>query len=267
MRVKALWEYPVKSLAGYSLQTAALTPRGFQHDRRWMLIDEDGVFISQRDFPHLSRKQAKLDGNTLVLSGLDDGSTLRIPEANAGDGPMITVQLWDDTFQARLVPAAAPHDLQGFFGFPCRLVYMADDCRRQVDIQYANPGEEVGFADGFPYLIANQASADALAAHYGAEINMLRFRPNIVVEGADAFAEDHWTALESGSGRFRTPKPCARCVVITIDPDSGQKQPEVLSALAAIRTRGRKVLFGMNACWEGKGTGLISVGDALRETQ
>ncbi len=263
MRVKALWEYPVKSLAGYSLQTALLTPRGFQHDRRWMLIDENGVFISQRKYPRLTRKQARIDGNALMLADIDDGTVLCIPEAKAGDGDNVKVQLWDDVFEARLVPTASSGALEAFFGFPCRLVYMADDCRRPVDQKYAGPEEEVSFSDGFPYLITNQASLDAFAMQYGEALHMLRFRPNIVVEGEPAFAEDQWTELRMAGASFRTPKPCGRCVVITINPETGRKDPGVLSALASIRTRDQKILFGVNACWTGSGAGSISIGDEL----
>ncbi len=263
MHVKALWEYPVKSLAGYSLETAVLTPRGFAHDRRWMLVDEAGLFVSQRTRPGLSRKQARLDGDILVLAGLDDGAILRIPDAKADNGPRVEVQLWQDVFEARLVSSAPAAALEDFFGFPCRLVYMAPDCQRLIDQKYAGPEEEVGFADGFPYLITNQASLDAFAAHYGAELSMLRFRPNIVTEGAHAFAEDEWTEIRTESAVFRTPKPCGRCVMITIDPDTGKKQPGVLSTLASFHTKDHKILFGVNACWTGSGAGAISVGEKL----
>lgn len=264
MRVKELWEYPVKSLAGYQLDSATLMPRGLAHDRRWMLIDEAGVFISQRKRPALSRIQARVEGDALVLTDLDgDGGSLHIPAAQAEQGPAVTVQVWDDRVEARLVTTAPAAALEAFMGFPCRLVYMASDSHRPVDERYAKPGEEVSFADGFPYLIANSASLDAFAALYGEAVSMQRFRPNVVVEGAAAFAEDHWARVGTATAVFRTPKPCARCVMITIDPETGKKQPRVWAELASLRAQGNKVLFGVNACWEGQGSATIQVGEDL----
>lgn len=263
MKIKELWIYPVKSLAGNAVSSATLAGRGFIDDRRWMLIDENGRFISQRQHAHLARWQAQAEEEDLVLEHLDTGEQLRIKEARADEGPLVEVQVWNDQFSACLVETVSTEELNAALGIPCRLVYMAEDSNRSLDPRYAKGQEQVSFADGYPYLIANQASLDALAAEVGEELTMQRFRPNVVVEGAPAFAEDEWQALEIGEEAFRLPKPCARCVVITIDPETTVKNPRVFATLAQIHSKEKKVLFGMNACWEGTGEAALSVGEEV----
>jgi uncharacterized protein len=262
MHITAIREYPVKSLAGNSLESAMVTSRGLENDRRWMLIDQEGQFVSQREHPWLCRKQALVQGKSLLLRDLDTGDELFIPEAKADQGRFTTVTLWDDTFDARLVDT----DIRSFFGQAWQLVYMADDCHRIVDQRYARPGQEVGFSDGYPYLIANESSLAKLSAHYGETLHIDRFRPNIVVSGSSAFAEDQWQSLQHSGGIFRTPKPCARCVMITVDPANGSRQKGVLSSLAVLNSRDNKVIFGANACWEGDSPCKIAVGDILSDT-
>lgn len=263
MQVLSLWEYPVKSLAGNAVTTMQLHPRGAQNDRRWMLVDDAGRFISQREHPHLCRIQAKVSEDGLVIRHLDRGDTLMIPEARAVNGAKIGVTVWDDDFEARLVDSVAQQDLSDCVGLSCRLVYMSADSERPLDPDYALEQERVSFADGFPYLITNQASLDALTAHYGADLAMLRFRPNIVVGGAAAFAEDAWKKLRVGDATFRLPKPCSRCIMVTVDPQTAEREPAVLQRLADLRTVNRKILFGMNACWLGDGSGAIAIGDRV----
>ena len=263
MKVTALWIYPVKSLAGQSISEAELQTRGFADDRRWMLVDENGRFISQREHAHLARWQARLEVDTLFLKQLDTGVEIRVPQARAEAGPQLVVQIWQDQVVAREVTTVPAEVLKVAFGFPCRLVYMAEDSRRAVDPRYAKAGEEVSFADGYPYLITTTGSLRAVEQQRGADLSMRRFRPNIVVEHEAAFAEDQWQAVTIGRQPFRLPKPCARCIVITIDPDTTVKDPDVFAAVADLHQEGRKVLFGMNACWEGLLAGKLRVGDEV----
>lgn len=264
MTIQSLWEFPVKSLAGNAVSTLHLHPLGATNDRRWMLVDDTGRFISQREYPQLCRIQAQVVGNDLILTHLDNGRQLIINDARAEGGELVPVTVWDDTFTARLVPSAAASDLSALVGMACRLVYMAADSHRPLDPDFALSDERVSFADGFPYLITNQASLDVLSAHHGAEVAMLRFRPNIVVAGAAAFAEDEWKTLHIGSATFRLPKPCSRCIMVTVDPQTAEQQPAIFQRLADLRTVNRKIRFGMNACWLGDGHGSISVGDAVQ---
>ena len=209
MKIKELWVYPVKSLAGNAVSSATLAARGFVDDRRWMLIDEKGRFISQREHAHLARWQARVEANDLVLEHLNSGEQLRIKEARTNEGSLVEVQVWDDQFSARLVESVSAEELHHALGISCRLVYMSEDSNRPLDPRYAQGDERVSFADGYPYLVTNQASLEALAAEVGEELSMQRFRPNIVLEGAAAFAEDEWQALQMGAETFRLPKPCA----------------------------------------------------------
>lgn len=264
MTIQSLWEFPVKSLAGNAVSSLHLHPLGATNDRRWMLVDDTGRFISQREHPRLCRIRAQVAGNDLVLTHLDNGQQLAIPDARAEHGALLSVTVWDDTFTARLVPGAAASDLSDLMGMACRLVYMAADSHRPLDPEYALANERVSFADGFPYLITNQASLDALSEHYGAEVAMLRFRPNIVVAGAAAFAEDNWKTLHIGKSTFRLPKTCSRCIMVTVNPQTAEQQPAVLQRLADLRTVNCKIQFGMNACWLGDGPGTIAVGDTVR---
>ncbi len=264
MKVAALWTYPVKSLAGQSLTEAELRGRGFADDRRWMLVDENGRFISQREHAHLARWQANVAGDDLLLRQIDTGVEIQIPNARAQTGTSIKVQIWQDEVDAYLVSTVPAEALKAAFGFPCQLVYMAEDSSRAIDPRYAKAGEEVSFADGYPYLIATTGSLVAIEQERGAALDMRRFRPNIVVDHPEAFSEDNWKAITIGNQPFRLPKPCARCVVITIDPDTTVKDPEVFATLANLHSKNRKVLFGMNACWEGIMGGKIRVGDMVK---
>jgi uncharacterized protein YcbX len=263
MKIKELWIYPVKSMAGNAVTSATLAARGFLDDRRWMLIDENGRFISQREYAQLARWQARTDEQDLVLEHLDTGEQLRIKEARADEGPLVEVQVWDDRFSACLVESISGEALKAALGIPCRLVYMPEDFDRPLDPRFAKGEEWVSFADGYPYLVANQASLDALAAEVEEELNMQRFRPNIVVEGPAAFAEDNWQALQIGKEAFRLPKPCSRCIVITIDPETTKKNPSVFRNLAEMHSLNNKVVFGMNACWEGSGEAVLTVGEEV----
>lgn len=264
MKISSLHLYPVKSLGGQTLDTARALGRGLADDRRWMLVDADGRFISQREHAGLALWTAELRDEDLRLRHHNGQLSLRVPAARAEDGPPITVTVWDDTFTARLVPTVTPTELSAALGIDCRLVYLGADSHRPIDPRYAGPEEEVSFADGFPYLIANTASLRELERRMGTELSMSRFRPNIVVHTDTAFAEDEWREVAVGeTGRFRTPKPCGRCVVVTIDPRTGEKNPDVLAELARFRRRGRKILFGVNACLEGEPV-TLRVGDPVR---
>lgn len=251
-------------MAGQSVQQAETATRGFVDDRRWMLVDETGRFISQRAQPELCRWQASVRDQDLILRHLDNGKTLVVRAAKAETGVLLDVQVWDDSFQAHLVESAVPFVLADTLGFNCRLVYLGADNHRPLDPDYAKEGEEVSFADGFPYLIANTASLADLSEKYGGPLSMDRFRPNIVVKSDQAYAENDWTSLQLVNGGFRLPKPCSRCNMITIDQETIVKDPAVFATLAAYRKEGRKVMFGMNACWEGAGGTLLTVGDSVQ---
>lgn len=264
MRVSALYRYPVKSLGGEALSEATPAERGLVDDRRWMLVDADGRFISQRAHPHLARFYARIDGHALRLYTYDEDRMMyAVDDARPQTEPDLTVTLWDDTFLASRVRAPKIGNVLGLDG-GTRLVYMNAATTRPADPRYAD-GTTVSFADGYPYLIATDASLDDLSERTGEPLDMLRFRPNIVVEGTEAFAEDGWKELQIGNHKFLIVKPCARCIMITHEPETGERNLRVLSELATYRKVGNKVLFGQNATWRG-GREPLRVGDTVRIT-
>lgn len=146
-------------------------------------------------------------------------------------------------------------------GLSCRLVFMPKDSRRPVDPDYAGPGHTVGFADGYPLLLTQQSSLDDLNRHMSIDIGMERFRPNVVVEGAEPWQEDQWRLVQIGSMLFDVVKPCSRCAIPTIDPNDGSKQPEVFRTLQQYRSKEGEVYFGQNLV--PRSLGRLNLGDAV----
>lgn len=253
-----LYRYPVKSLGGGALQTMDVQARGFRFDRHWMLVDMRGRFLSQRQQPRMSLISTLVDEQgrlQLSAPGMPDLSI--VPDADT----RMEVVVWGDTVQASLAGTEADAWLSGFLGLPCRLVRFADDVVRSVDPDFARPSDQVGFADGFPFLLISQASLDDLNGRLGEAVPMLRFRPNLVVDGCDAFAEDGWRRIRIGDIEFRVAKPCSRCVIPTIDPATGLRGQEPLRTLMGYRRRDNKVYFGQNLVHDG--VGHLSIGMPL----
>ena len=259
--VTALYVYPIKGCAGIRVERAEVVERGFARDRRWMIVDEGGMFVTQRTHPQLALVRTALDAADIVLDapGLP---TLRLP-ATHDSGARRDVQVWSH------VGAAAPHPegsdwISRYLGAPYALVYMPDDHHRPVNPERARPGDVVSFADAYPLLLISEASLRRLERAAGDAVDMTRFRPNVVVVGCAPFAEDGWPRLRIGALGFRGVKRCDRCVVTTIDPATGKGGVEPLRTLATFRRlegEGNKVWFGMNLIHDGGGT--LAVGDAV----
>lgn len=261
MRIAGLFHYPVKSLRGLAVDELTLEPRGPRHDREWMVVDENGRFLTQRTTPRMATLTACLRGDALELSD-DAGAVLHV---DAAAGPSRDVTVWKDTVTATDCGAAAATWLTARLGQPCRLVRMPDSTIRPVDPKYSpRPDAHTTFADAYPVLLTNAASLDALNTNLPAPLGMERFRANVVVTGAPAWAEDEWRVVTLGSITFDLVKPCARCVVITTDQRTGE-QPHgsaPLTTLARMRTlQPFGAIFGQNAVH--RSTGLLRVGDAL----
>ncbi|WP_044102135.1 MOSC domain-containing protein [Neolewinella persica] len=263
MHVHKLYRYPVKSLGGQSVTSLMPEIRGFQDDRRWMFVEESGQFISRRAVPAMCEYAAEVHGDELRFVRIADGSVLgAVAGAREGD-KSIEVNVWDDTLTATLIEDERLPAIAAGLGIPgARLVYMGEENRRPVDPRYAKPGEEVSFADGYPYLITGTMSLVDLSDRLRTDVDVRRFRPNIVLETVVEYVEDKLAWITVGANHFRLTKPCARCIMVTQDPDTGERDLRVLAELASYRKEGNKVLFGMNACWEG-GSGEISVGDTV----
>jgi uncharacterized protein len=240
--------YPIKSLGGIAVTQATVDLRGLQYDRRWLLVDENGRFLTQRTFPEMALLQVSLHPNGLVVKHKHKNlRTLFIPFVPATHY-YLPVQIWDDLVEAVEVSPEATHWFTAALGRFCRLVYMPETGQRQTDLDYANPGEWVSFADSFPILIIGQSSLDDLNKRLENPVPINRFRPNLVFTGGLPFGEDYWQKFRIGELDFKGIKPCARCVVTTIDQETIRKSAEPLRTLATYRTPlgTNKVNFGLN---------------------
>jgi uncharacterized protein YcbX len=257
--LSGIYIYPVKSLAGISANTWPVNEKGFQHDRKWMLIDKDRQFLSQRKFPNMALIKTALTDKNLILSAPDMGK-LFLP-LEPVDGEIINSTIWHDQCDARSVSAEADQWLSDFLHQDCRLVYQPGEVIRPVDPVYAKPTDQAAFSDGFPFLITSENSLAALNHEMQLNLPMIRFRPNLVISGCPAYAEDSWREISIGSIDFRLPKPCARCPVPTIDPETAQIGKEPLTTLSRTRKWQNKVYFGQNALHNQ--CGRLTVGDAV----
>jgi MOSC domain-containing protein len=236
--------YPLKSAAGFSVDRMVLQTRGPEHDRRWMLINKQGEFITQRQYSRMCLIHTSVENNAQLTLSANGMQPLVITPAEVAK--TLTVQVWEDRVQANDCGDEAANWVSEFLGERCRMVFMPETTQRPVDPNYARNNEIVSFSDGFPLLLISQESLDEFNTHLSSSITMKRFRPNIVVQGGGAFAEDDWQVIRIGNIEFSLAKPCSRCVIPSIDPDSAEKQPEVVRALAKHRRRDGKVYFGQN---------------------
>ncbi len=256
LRLSGITVYPVKAAGGIACSSWEVDEFGLRYDRRWMVVDRLGEFLSQRELPRLALLRTALLPDALCLRapGLPE---LRVP-LEPPEGPLLPVTVWAGTTEARSVGPAAADWLTRFLGVECRLVYMPDSVVRPVDRRYARSGERTSFTDGFPFLLVSEASLADLNRRLPAPLPMNRFRPNLVVDGCEPFAEDGWRRLQLGPLELSVVKPCARCVVTTTDQETAERGLEPLRTLATYRKRNGKVLFGQNAIH--RGTGRLGVG-------
>ena len=260
LTVSELYIYPVKSLGGISVPSALLTDRGFEYDRRWMLVDTHHRFLSQRELPQMALLQVRLHEQGLIIHHKNiDQPPLLIPAEPTGESCQVSI--WDDECSARWVDSHADEWLSRMLSFPCRLVYMPDTSRRLVDPVFAHRHEVTSFSDAFPLLVIGQASLDDLNTRLPSPLPMDRFRPNIVFTGGEPYQEDTMGHFQIAGISFFGVKPCARCAITTIDQQTAQKSKEPLRTMNSYRTRNNKIYFGQNLLFEG--TGKISVNDRL----
>jgi uncharacterized protein YcbX len=266
MRIAGINVYPVKSGAGVPLEAAELTPMGLSGDRRWLVADEEGVFVTQRQLPALARLRAVPTAAGLRLELDGEGIDLALPPAG---GPRVPARVWRDGLDLPEVAEAASW-LSPRLGRPLRLLHQPEDAIRPVSHEWGAEGDRVSMADGFPILVATTASLEAVRAAAGPEIGpwigMERFRPNLVVDGAEPWAEDGWARLAIGGVVLDLVKPCARCPITTTDQALGEVTgPEPLATLRRLRRSGDPrvpgLLFGWNAIPRRLGT--VRLGDAV----
>lgn len=266
MHLSGLYIYPVKSLRGVAVREAALDDHGLVGDRRFLVVDDAGRFLTQRVLPRMALIDTELHRGNLILRHPQHGSAaVRLDEA----GPRATVQIWRDTVQAVDCGVEIAVWLSDFLRHPCRLVRMGGDYLRPVKPSKAQPGDVVSFADAYPLLALSEASLadlnDRLVLRSEEPVPMNRFRPNLVIAGCPAFAEDTWRRVRIGAAVFRIAGPCARCIITTTDQETAVRYKEPLLTLASYRrdpTDPSDVNFGQNLVHETK-SGVLRIGDAV----
>jgi len=251
--------YPVKSLRGIPEASWDADRYGLAGDRRWMLVDEKGRFVTQRELPRLALINTFLSDDSLMLSA--DGMDLMELYREPPGGEVVKVSVWNDRVLAVDAGDQAAAHLSAYLERPVRLVHFPHGGERPVDPRFAGAEDHTAFSDGFPFLLISQASLDDLNGRLQQPLPMERFRPNLVVNGCEPYEEDRWRRIRIGGMEFRVVKPCSRCVITTIDPDSAEKGPEPLRTLSRYRRKGNKVYFGQNLLHDGGGS--LSVGQTV----
>jgi uncharacterized protein YcbX len=259
LTVSELYIYPIKSLGGISVSHAEVTDRGLKYDRRWMLVDEQNRFLTQREYPQMALLKVQIKDDGLLVTHHLNGSVIIPFERHDIDKQEVAI--WEDTCAGVFVDRELDNWFSAALGIKCRLIYMPEDTHREVDQRYAREGMITSFADAYPFLLIGQTSLDDLNSRMAEPLPMNRFRPNIVFTGGDAFAEDLMNHIQIAGIDFYGAKLCARCVLTTIDQQTAVKAKEPLKTLARYRLMNNKILFGQNLVHEA--TGIITVGDAL----
>jgi uncharacterized protein YcbX len=254
--ISQLWIYPIKSLKGISLENVQLERRGFQYDRRWMLVDSDNHFITQRQYPKMALIEVELSDFGLSVRA-PDMPCLIIPYPDNGIElyDEMQVSCWNDSLTAKHINTAIDNWFSEALGVDCQLVYMPDETLRPVDPKFSRKNDIASFSDGFPNLIISEASLEDLNQRIknnpdvklDKPLSMKRFRPNIVINGCEAYAEDTMKHFQINQIDFYAVKPCSRCVITTIDPQTGKKSgTEPIKTLYNYRKKANKAYFGQN---------------------
>ena len=259
--VARLTVFPVKGLRGVDVPEARVTPFGLEQDRRYMLVGPEGRFLSQRSHPAMTRFSVEPESDTWRIHHPDAGS-LPVPRAGVPEGEAVDVEIWGDRVTARHAGAQAARYFSEALEDDVRLVWMPEDADRAADPEFAGQGERVSFADGFPVLVLGMASIAELNTRLAEPVPLDRFRANVLLEGSGAWEEDGWARLQTDDVTLDLVKPCARCVVITTDQETGVRSKEPTATLATYRKHDGKVLVGMNALASPVG-GVIHQGDIL----
>lgn len=264
MHLSALYRYPIKGCRGHAVDALTIDALGPTGDRRLMLVDDQGRFLSQREVALLATVVPHLGGDLLEVQAPElDPLRHRLSD----DGAIRSVSVWA---KSGLLAVDQGDKAAAWFSaairHPCRLVRFGAMTRNLIDAEFSpRAGAETAFTDGYPMLAVTEASLADLNGRLPEAVPMARFRPNAVVRGAVAWGEDDWRAMAFGAVICDAVKPCGRCVVTTTDQESGARDPgqEPLRTLATFRTLpGIGAVFGMNMV--PRGEGVIRVGDAVR---
>ena len=261
MNLAAIHVYPLKGARGISLERAEALVGGLRNDRRFLLLDAEGRFLTQRSHPKLALVTTALASEALTV-GVPGSSPVAIPCAPVTSGAARRiVRIWDDDVEAVDLRGPVVELLSDFLDTRCSLVFMPDDVVRPVEAPYGKPGDRVGFADAYPFLLATTASLAELNARLAEPVPMNRFRPNLVIDGGAAYDEERHASIRIGALTFRMPKRCSRCQVTTVDQANAEVGKEPLRTLASYRTENNKVYFAQNLVPDAEGT--LTVGDTV----
>lgn len=243
LSVAGLSIYPVKSCREVKLNSSLVGDFGLENDRRWMVVDENGVMLTQRKVAQMCLIQVELTDFGIILTKSSmDRLSVKIPTPKT----KTAVKIWQDNCEAFDAGDEAASWLSTALSVKCKLVYFPENEFRQVDLTYANKGERTAFSDGFPLLLVSQASLDDLNSRLNTPVTMERFRPNIIVSGCQAYEEDSWKGIRIGKMVFRIVKPCSRCIIPNINIETAQREQEPIKTLSTYRKRENKIFFGQN---------------------
>jgi uncharacterized protein len=262
LQISKLFIYPVKSLGSIELQNAQITDRGLEQDRRWLLVDENNQFLTQRTFPGLALLKTTIIEDKLIVfvkNREEDSLTLDILPTL---GEKIQVDIWDDHCEANHISSTADDWFSKKLKRKVKLVYMPDSSIRNVDEKYALHNDITSFSDGYPILMIGQSSLDDLNSRLDVPVPINRFRPNIVFTGGVPYQEDEMKHFKINTLHFYGVKPCGRCVITTIDQETAIAGKEPLKTLSEYRFANNKVNFGQNILHTGIGS--IRVGDEIQ---
>ena len=251
--------YPIKSLGGISVSETQVQTRGLQYDRRWMLVDDQGQFMTQRENPQMALFSCALSENKMVVTYKGEVCTFNLDTVRED---ATRVQVWSSKFKAQEVDAAASKWFSRHLGLPATLVKMTALSKRPKRLFTSPFKTELSFADGYPILVLGNESMSHLNAQLENPLHINRFRANIIVDTKTAHEEDTWPDFDLGTARIKIIKPCARCNVITIDQTDATKGKEPLKTLASYRTKRNKIYFGANAIVLKEGH--VGVGDLIK---
>lgn len=264
--VEQLILYPVKSLAGITVPSFDLCRTGIHHDRMFMLVDETGRFLTRRERPDLVQFGTAMEGSSLAIFRREDPSQILMVPLEPDVGERIMVSIWSDRCSAQAVSAEADQYFSDFLKGKVRLVYMPLSTNRRIDGRYTEGKEVTSFTDGYQILLIGSASLldlnERLIQSGSEKIGWERFRPNVVVTTEEPFEEDKWRSFQIGELAFKGVKLCSRCVMTTMDEQTGKASKEPLRTLSAYRAKNNHIYFGQNVIAESS-TGRINKGDKV----
>lgn len=265
-RISEIWIYPIKSLAGIRLKKTIVQQKGLQYDRRWMLVDSNGRFLTQREHPKMALFSVAITNGHLIVSTQTPVTdevvqSIKLDLNTEASGNFLKINIWDDEVETVEVNPDYSAWFSERLSIKCRLVFFPEENRRDADPDYARNNEQVSLADGYPFLIIGQSSLDELNKKLKEPVSIKRFRPNFVFTDGQPHEEDSWRNLAIGSVRFEGVKPCSRCVLITVNPETGEKGVEPLKELSTYRKKNNKVYFGENLL--ARSDGEVNEGDLI----